>query len=152
MSNMFSTKTIKEIRANSGKSQKEVAELLQTGRSSYAMWESNNNIFPIRRLIKFCEIYNVSLDYVLELSQKKYKILTNYDAKKSSQRLRELRKEYNITQKNISDFLHIDQPTWSIYESGKSIIGTPFLYMICKKYEISADYLLGRIDTPKYLK
>ena len=31
------------------------------------------------------------------------------------------------------------------------LIATPFLYTICKKYNISADYLLGKIDNPKYL-
>ena len=28
----------------------------------------------------------------------------------------------------------------------KNIIATPFFYAICKKYEASADYLLGKID------
>ena len=38
------------------------------------------------------------------------------------------------------------------YEKGKTLILTSFLYTICKKYNISADYLLGKIDEPKYLK
>ena len=67
-----------------------------------------------------------------------------------SKRLNEFRKENHLTQTKISGFLHIDQPTWSIYEAGKNLIGTPFLYDICKKYHISADYLLGKIDKPKY--
>ena len=36
-------------------------------------------------------------------------------------------------------------------EKGKYLISIPFLYTICKKYNISADYLLGKIDNPKYL-
>ena len=37
------------------------------------------------------------------------------------------------------------------YEKGKYIIATTYLYQICKRYNISADYLLGKIDSPKYL-
>ena len=36
----------------------------------------------------------------------------------------------------------------SDYENKKKFIPTPFLYQICKKYHISADYLLGKIDHP----
>lgn len=32
------------------------------------------------------------------------------------------------------------------YERGRNIIATPFLYTICTKYKVSADYLLGKID------
>ena len=49
---------------------------------------------------------------------------------------------------NILNTVH---PVISNYESGKFLIATPFLYTICKKYNISADYLLGKIDNPKYL-
>ena len=38
------------------------------------------------------------------------------------------------------------------YERGTNIIATPFLYEICKTYLISADYLLGKTDSPKYYK
>ncbi len=148
---MFSTDNIKNIRIKNNLSQKDIAEKLQVSRSSYAMWESNNNIFPIKRLIDLCNIYSISLDYALGLTNEFIKINGNYNIKKSGQRLKELRLEKNLLQKEIIYFLQIDQPTWSIYENGKSIIGTPFLYMLCQKYHISADYLIGRTDEPKYI-
>ncbi len=143
---MFNTNIIKEIRNKNNKTQSEVAKDLNVTRSSYAMWESNNNIFPLKRLLDFCEIFNVSLDYIFGLNKNNYLIKEKINYDKIKMRFKEFRKNNNLTQEMVTAFLHIDQPTWSIYERGKSLIGTPFLYMICKKYNVSADYLLGRVD------
>ena len=143
---MFDTNIIKEIRNKNKKTQSDIAKALNVARSSYAMWESNNNIFPLKRLLDFCEIFNVSLDYIFGLNDHNYLIKEKINYNKIKIRFKEFRKNNNLTQEKVATFLHIDQPTWSIYEHGKSLIGTPFLYMICKKYNISADYLLGRVD------
>ena len=149
---MFNMDKLKEIRLSRNMTQGEIADILQVTRSSYAMWESNNNIIPLKRLIQLCDYFNCSLDYAMGLVSRNSFLHGKYDLSLCCQRLREFRKENKLTQEKLARFLHIDQPTWSIYENGKSLIGTPFLYMICKKYHISADYLLGRVDNPKYLK
>ena len=149
---MFSTNRIREIRLENNMSQKDISQILGVTRSSYAMWESNNNIIPLKRLIVLADYYKVNLDYLLGFRNRVCSVKSGYDLMLCSKRLKEFRKEHNLTQQQIAAFLHIDQPTWSIYENGKNLIGTPFLYMICNKYKISADYLLGRIDEPKYLK
>ena len=46
----------------------------------------------------------------------------------------------------LAKFLNVDQSTISKYENGKEIISTGFLYAICNKYHVSADYLLGKIS------
>ena len=145
---MLKTDNIKLIRMENNLTQKDVANILNVTRSSYAMWESNNNIIPLKRLLDFCNYFNISVDYALDLSKEKEikNINKNLDLKIVSKRLKEFRKNNNLTQVDIANILHIDQPTWSIYENGKSLIGTPFLYTICDKYDISADYLLGRIN------
>ena len=65
-------------------------------------------------------------------------------------RLKEFRKENKITQDKLASILNTNQSVIANYERGRTIIATPFLYTICKKYNISADYLLGKINTPKY--
>lgn len=67
-------------------------------------------------------------------------------------RLKEFRKENKLTQESLAQLLNVVKGTVGNYESGRALIATPFLYEICKKYKISADYLLGKIDEPKYLK
>ena len=70
----------------------------------------------------------------------------------SGKRLKEFRKENKITQTKLANFLTTSFSNVSAYERSINIISTTYLYAICKKYNISADYLLGKIDNPKYLK
>jgi len=61
-------------------------------------------------------------------------------------RIKSFRKENNLTQEKLASILNISDGTIAGYECGNNIIATPFLYDLCKKYHVSADYLLGRID------
>lgn len=88
--------------------------------------------------------FNKTLQYSLSLEE--------IDSKKVGKRLKEFRKENKITQVKLSELLHTNQSVIANYERGRTVIATPFLYTICKKYHISADYLLGKIEEPKYLK
>ena len=83
---------LKEIRINAKINQKETAKRLNVNRSSYAMWESGNEIIPIKRLLDFSNIFNVSIDFCLGLNTKNNQI-TNYNKEKSITRLKEFRKE-----------------------------------------------------------
>ena len=149
---MFNLFRIKELRLEKNLSQSDIAKTLGVTRSSYAMWESSNNVIPLKRLIALCDFFQTNLDYIFAFTDYSTIVNSSYNLELCSQRLKEFRKENNLTQQKIATYLHIGQPTWSIYENGKSLIGTPFLYDICKKYNISADYLLGKTDSPKYLK
>ena len=148
---MFKIENIKKIRVEYNLSQKDVAEKLNLSRSSYAMWESNNNIFPIKRLIEFCNITNCSHNYALGIVDENDKIQADYNIDKMKQRLVEFRKENKLTQESLAQLLNVVKGTVGNYESGRALIATPFLYEICKKYKISADYLLGKVDNPKYI-
>ncbi len=148
---MFNMNNIKKIRSELNKSQEEIAKELNISRSSYAMWETNNELIPIKRLIEFCELYHVSLDYTLGLTNQNNKINTNFNSEKYKLRLKEFRKEFKLTQEKLANILNTNKSVLCGYEKGRYIIATPFLYTICSKYNISADYLLGRTDHPKYL-
>ena len=49
----------------------------------------------------------------------------------------------------LAKLLNTNHSTISAYESGKTTILTAFAYEICKKYNISMDYLIGRINKRK---
>ena len=116
------------------------------------MWKSGNEIIPIKRLIDFCEIFNTSIDYIFKLNNLNNYQLNKYDQAKSMSRLKEFRKEQKLTQEKLASILNTNKSVICGYEKRRYIIATPFLYTICYKYHISADYLLGKIDKPKYLK
>ena len=148
----YNNTNIKNIRINRNESQKDIAALMGITRSSYAMWESNYNLFPIKRLLDFCYICNSSLDYALGLSDNNLEISTKYDVEKFKKRFKELHKDNNLSQEKLANILKTSKSVISGYQTGRYVIATPFLYTICKKYNISADYLLGRIDSPKHLQ
>lgn len=60
--------------------------------------------------------------------------------------LRDLRKEYGYSQKQVAEKLNISQQTYSDYENGKTEPATDTLIKISKLYNVSLDYLLGVVD------
>ena len=61
-------KRIRDLREDNDKTQQEVAEILGTSQTMYARYERGANELPIHHLIKLCQLYNVSADYILRLS------------------------------------------------------------------------------------
>ena len=61
-------------------------------------------------------------------------------------RLRELREDNDLVQKEIANFLGIDQRVYSNYEIGKREIPTHFVIRLADFYKTSTDYILGRTD------
>lgn len=62
---------IRELREDNDKTQQEIADYLGTSQTMYARYERGANELPIRHLIRLCEYYKVSSDYILGLSPKK---------------------------------------------------------------------------------
>ena len=63
-------------------------------------------------------------------------------------RLRDLREDKDLSQKDIADYLHISQATYSRYESGKLDIPSAALISLAKYHGVSVDYLLGLTSDP----
>lgn len=135
-----------ELREENGLKQKELANLIGVNRSVYGRYEREYQIIPINHLVTLCDYFHVSLDYIFNFTKEKTKNLKDINKISMGQRLKELRKEHKITQEKLASLLHTSQSTIADYEKGKNTIPTPFLYTICKKYHVSADYLLGRTN------
>ena len=60
-------------------------------------------------------------------------------------RLRDLREDQDMKQKEIAAILGIDQRVYSTYETGKRDIPLRHLVVLADFYHVSTDYLLGRI-------
>ena len=151
---IYATK-LKELRVEKNMSQIELAKILNIDNSLLAKYEKEYEIIPIKHLNTLCNYFNVSFDYLFEFTtEKNYKTINNKEINLliSGTRLKDLRKENKKTQSNLAKELNCSYGTIAGYERGRYPIATPFLYTICKKYNISADYLLGKINEPKYLK
>ena len=62
------------------------------------------------------------------------------------QRLRDLREDMDLYQKDIADYLHCSQVTYSRYELGTREIPLESLNALADFYGVSIDYLMGRTD------
>lgn len=63
-------KIIRDLREDNDKTQQEIAEFLGTSQTMYARYERGANELPIHHLIKLCDYYNVSADYILGRTEK----------------------------------------------------------------------------------
>ena len=61
-------------------------------------------------------------------------------------RLKDMRTDRDLMQKQIADFLDIDQRVYSNYETGKREIPIKHLVKLADLYGTSTDYLLGRTN------
>lgn len=63
-------------------------------------------------------------------------------------RLRDLREDNDLYQKDIAEYLEIDQTVYSRYERGHQNIPIPHLLKLADLYKTSTDYILGRTNDP----
>ncbi len=63
-------------------------------------------------------------------------------------RLRDLREDNDIKQRELAEHLNIKQNTYSQYENGKREIPIGLLWKLADFYNTSVDYLIGRTDNP----
>lgn len=134
-----------DIRIEADLRQIDMAKILKVSQSNYSRWESGQEFIPLRKLNILCNHFNISMDYVAGISRhnkptKKCEI----DKKVIGKRLKEFRKQYNITQVQLANYLNTTQSTISAYESGKTMLLTAFALQIIAKYNISLDWLCGR--------
>ena len=64
------------------------------------------------------------------------------------QRIRNLREDRDLTQKEIAQFLNIKQNTYSRYETNDRDIPIDVMNQLADFYNTSVDYLMGRTDNP----
>ena len=63
-------------------------------------------------------------------------------------RLRDLREDHDKTQQDIADILGTSQTMYASYERGANELPLRHLLKLADYYGVSADYLLGRSNTP----
>lgn len=61
-------------------------------------------------------------------------------------RLRDLREDADMTQKQVAEYLGMSQTGYSKYETGENDVPTAILLRLAELYRTSTDYLLGRTN------
>ena len=64
-------------------------------------------------------------------------------------RIRDLREDNDLKQKNVADYLVCDQSLYSKYERGERPLPLEYAEKLADFYHVSVDYLLGRTNEKK---
>ena len=133
--------------------QAELGYIFGVSDSAVRAWETAHDSIPLAKLIKFCNMYNFSLDFVCGLTRNNVKYGDFETNKvKIGKKLKELRTKLKLSQQALADECKISQTTYSGYETGHYLISTTNLYYICKTYNISMDWVVGRTNNIKISK
>ncbi len=142
---------IYHLRDKFGYTQQELASMLHVSRSLINNWENGITNVSLRQIIKLAYLYQVPIDYLLGIidfiDQYSYHYIENMDLKKIGLRLKEIRKKAGLTQEMFASKIDTKRSSISYYEIGKMMISTADLKQICETFGVSADYIVGNIDT-----
>ena len=131
--------------------QQQVADRIGVSKTNYNYFENEERFIPLKHLMKYCECFDVSIDYIFELTDtiitSKRKVVL--DKKIIGERIKSIRKMKKLTQCELAELLNTSQSTISSYENGETLIITAFLYELCKRLDISMDYVTTRSNVIK---
>lgn len=68
------------------------------------------------------------------------------------ERIKNVREDRDLTQVQIGKILNKSQQGYNHIETGRAELKIDDLVLLCKYYNLSADYLIGLIDKPKSYK
>ena len=74
--------------------------------------------------------------------------MVNYNLYK---RLKDMREDHDLSQKAVAEILKTNQQQISKWETGVQMMGVDKYIILARYYNVSVDYLLGLIDTPRKL-
>ena len=136
------------IREKKELSQREVAKILHVSKSTYARWETGEQVISLNHLNDFCKYFKVTMDYVLNLSNQNNfnNNIYNQEINKNiiGKNIKLVRKKYQLTQKELAKAINTSQSTISSYEKGKTLILTVFIYNLALNFNLSVDKICDR--------
>ena len=67
-------------------------------------------------------------------------------------RIKNVREDRDLTQSNVGKLLNKSQQGYNHIEAGRAELKIDDLKILCRFYNLSADYLIGLTDTPTALQ
>ena len=87
-------------------------------------------------------MFKISIDQYVQSILESVIIMQKY------QRIRDLREDADLTQKQVGEAINVPQRTYAYYESGQRMVPPQVLCALADFYNVSVDYILGRVDEP----
>jgi len=143
---------LKELRIKFSITQWGLAKKLNISQNTISQYENEVNDIPTHILKALAVFYNVSIDYILGLTNidKPYSESSITLTFKDANRLKEIREDRDLLQKDVAKILDMTQTGYSQYEIGANDISTKVLKKLAYHYNVSIDYLLYLTDERDY--
>ena len=85
-------------------------------------------------------MFKISIDQFVQ------SILESVIMMQKYQRIRDLREDADLTQKQVGEAINVPQRKYAYYESGQRMVPPQVLCALADFYNVSVDYILGRVD------
>lgn len=142
---------LKEIRTYYLYTQEYMGSVLGLTQSTYAGWECNKKIIPLKHLNQLTNFYGLSIDYLLGLTDEKRKVeKVVVDKEVVRKNFTLIRKEKGLSTIELAKILNVGETTIRDYENGKYLISTHACYDLARNFNVSVDWLLGK-SKEKYI-
>lgn len=135
---------IKCARKQNKMTQFQLAEFLGIKTATICLYEKNTTLPSLEVFKKICELFELSSDDLLDL-HKKNKIIS------LGEKIKCARKQNNMTQLELAEFLGITKSTVCQYEKNVAFPSLPNFKKICDLFNLSADDLLDLKNKEKGL-
>ena len=133
------------LRTRHDLTQQQMGNIVNVKKYSICNWETGREIIPLSKLNLYSNYFDVSMDYLLGLSNNKgFSNKTILNKNIIGNNIKYIRKINNLTQRDLAKILNTTHSAISAYENGKSLIITAFAYQLCKKFNISLDSLCSK--------
>ena len=142
------------IREKRELTQQKMADILGVSKTNYNYFENEERFIPLKHLNNYCNEFNMSMDYIFGLTDTNNvsKNQVNINRELVGKRIKKIRIMNGLTQQQLADILHTTQSTICSYEKGDTLILTSFLFEMCKRLNVSMDYITGRSNVIKRIK
>lgn len=138
---------LKELRTNKNLAQKEVGAIIGVSDSSIRKYESGDRTPTPDALKTLANFFDVSVDYLLGNDiEETENTISDYVFTVIGIRIKELRIENSLTQKELADFLNLTPKMISFYELGQRTPPSDIIIKLSEKFGVSTDYLLGKTN------
>lgn len=138
----------RNLRINSGLTQKEFGELLGISKSYVSDIENGYTGLSVEHVNIICNHFHVSFDYLFGFSDivnKNVILIDKIDLKLLGRHIKEIRKELGITQERLAQKLNVSRPLVTHYEKGIRLVRTADLKGLCELSGYSADWYVGKL-------
>ena len=142
---------LKSLRNDKNLLQKDIAKLLKMSQNGYSQYETERNDISTYLLKFFSNYYDVSIDYILGITdtREKYKPSKIIKTNNNMNRLKDIRDDLDLNRSEVAKILGMSQTGYSAYETGFCDIPNKVLKTLANHYRVSADYILYVTDERK---